>query len=61
MGFEEMIQEGEQALSGQTSADQQAANQKTGGNMSMEDTMVDSGENPSSSSAYKYANVPCAI
>jgi hypothetical protein len=45
MGFDDMIKEGEQALDGQTSADQQAANQQTGGHESMEDTMVDSGKN----------------
>lgn len=46
MGFDDMLKEGEQALDGQTSADQQAANQKTGGHESMEDTAVDTGKKP---------------
>lgn len=45
MGFDEMLKEGEQALDGQTSADQQAASGQSGGHESMEDTMVDSGKN----------------
>jgi len=37
-----MLKEGEQAVDGQTSADQQVANQQSGGHESMEDTAVDS-------------------
>jgi len=36
-----MLKEGEQALDGQTSADQQAASGNAGGHESMEDTAVD--------------------
>lgn len=43
MGLDDMLKEGEQAVDGQTSADQQVANQKAGGHESMEDTAVDSG------------------
>ena len=39
-----MLKEGEQAVDGQTSADQQVANQQSGGHESMEDTAVDSGK-----------------
>ena len=45
MGFEDMIKDGEQALDGQTSADQVAANQASGkGNDATFDTLVDSGK-----------------
>jgi hypothetical protein len=43
MGLDDMLKEGEQAVDGQTSADQQVANQQAGGHESMEDTAVDSG------------------
>lgn len=44
MGLEDDFKEAEQAVDGQSSADQVAANQATGkGNDAMEDTMVDSG------------------
>jgi hypothetical protein len=53
MGFEDDIKEGEQAMDGQTSSDQQAQNQQSGsGNESMEDTAVDSG---------KVAFFPCCV
>jgi len=43
MGFEDMLKEGENAMDGQTSSDQQAQNQQSGsGNESKEDTLVDS-------------------
>ena len=45
MGLDDMLKEGEQALDGQTSADQQAASGQSGGHESMEDTVVDSGKN----------------
>jgi hypothetical protein len=43
MGFDDMLKEGEQAIDGQTSANQQAASGKAGGHDSMEDTAVDTG------------------
>jgi hypothetical protein len=43
MGFDELLKEGEQALNGQTAANEQTANQTSGsGNMATEDTIVDS-------------------
>ena len=63
MGLDDMLKEGEQALDGQTSADQQAANQTTGGHESMEDTAVDSGKKPCIpvKCNNRDANVVCAI
>jgi hypothetical protein len=63
MGLDDMLKDGEQALDGQTSADQQASNQQTGGHESMEDTAVDSGKKPSSLSRSndRSANVRCEI
>lgn len=44
MGLEDMLKEGESAVDGQSSSNQQAQNQQSGsGNESKEDTMVDSG------------------
>lgn len=44
MGLEDMLKEGEGAIDGQDSSNQQAQNQQSGsGNESKEDTMVDSG------------------
>lgn len=44
MGLDDFVKEAEQAVDGQSSADQVAANQATGkGHDAMEDTMVDSG------------------
>jgi hypothetical protein len=44
MGLEDLIKEGEQAMDGQDSSNQQAQNQQSGsGNDAKEDTMIDSG------------------
>lgn len=43
MGLEDMLKEGENAVSGQTSADQEYQNQQSGsGNDAKEDTVIDS-------------------
>jgi hypothetical protein len=44
MGFDSLLKEGENAIDGQTSANQQAASGAAGGHASMEDTAVDSGK-----------------
>jgi hypothetical protein len=63
MGFDDMLKEGEQALDGQTSADQQAASGQSGGHESMEDTAVDSGKNSVRNQLWsdQDANVVCSI
>jgi len=44
MGLDDLLKEGENAIDGQTSADQQAASGAQGGHESMEDTAIDSGK-----------------
>lgn len=50
MGLEDLLKKGENAVDGQTAADQQAQSGAKGGHESMEDTVVDSGKNLLSSS-----------
>ena len=44
MGLEDLMKEGEQALDGQDSSNQQVQSEQSGGNESRNDTMLDSGK-----------------
>jgi hypothetical protein len=64
MGLDDLLKEGEGAVDGQTSADQQVANQQAGGHESVEDTAVDSGKRAlvfPSNVMPRDANAACAI